>query len=74
MRWLPETILNSYSRHSIAPFQSGTRRDGCRRISFAMRWSAVKKWQRQPANLFFSASPSFAYFSRVIPGLLNGVA
>jgi hypothetical protein len=28
--------------------ESGTRRDGCRRMSFGSRMSAVKKWQRQP--------------------------
>ena len=39
----PETIPNSYSRHSSAPFQSGVRREGSRRISFGRRRSAVKK-------------------------------
>lgn len=42
-RLLPETILYSSSRHSIAPLNSGVRFDGDRRISFRMALSAVNR-------------------------------
>lgn len=57
-RWLPATIRNSYSRHSGAPLQSGTQREGSRRIGFGSRLSALKKWQRQPAKFRCSESPN----------------
>ena len=39
----PATIRSSYRRHSSAPLNSGMRREGCSRMSFGRRRSAVKK-------------------------------
>jgi hypothetical protein len=42
-RLLPDTILYSSKRHSIAPLNSGMRFDGDNRISFRMALSAVNR-------------------------------
>jgi hypothetical protein len=42
-RLLPDTILYSSKRHSIAPLNSGVRFDGDNRISFRIALSAVNR-------------------------------
>jgi hypothetical protein len=43
VRLLPATILYSNKRHSIAPLNSGVRRETDRRINFGMRKSDVNR-------------------------------
>ena len=45
------------SRHLLAAYEQGVRRDGARPISLASRRSAVKMYAVQPAYFFLRASP-----------------